>query len=129
MLLAQKMHEEGWRKQCEEYIKKSVDTIVETVGLDGHVRAADELVAAGILLARDLRNPALDGKVLRSRAETYRTTVEALNIATRLARDVRGIRLGQPSTEGADDRDVSVIYNVKVQRPADLEKGEKVVNE
>ncbi len=116
MEISQVMARDGWRLQREEYIKKMVGSTQETVGLEGHIQAADHLVAVGKNLAKDLNDPEADHKVMRSRAETYRTTVEALNISIRLSRDVRGIRLGQPSAEDAENRDVAVVYTTRIQR-------------
>jgi hypothetical protein len=106
-----RMQQEKWRAQREEFLQKQS---AEAKGAtpDDHAYVADELVAIGRELARDLANAGTEPSVvrtLRSRAEAFRTMVEATDRAVRLARDSRGLRLGQPSKLGDDDS-VEVQY-------------------
>jgi hypothetical protein len=122
MLVALEMNRDNWRQAREDYIKVVVQQQTEAVGLEGHITAADHLVGVGKKLAEDMKDPTQNYQILRSRAETYRTTVEALNISMRLARDVRGIRLGQPSAENTENKSNEVIYTVRVDRGAPAEE-------
>lgn len=117
LLLGQKVAEGGWRKKREDWLKTGA--AAAALGVDAHELTADELVAIGRNLGAELKEAMGDVvkvKLVRSRAEAYRTLVEALNIATRLARDVRGIRLGAPS-KPQEQEVTKVTYEVVVEPP------------
>lgn len=120
--LAQHTADGLWRKKREEFLKALLAKDTEKIGIEGHEDSADQLVATGKAIARELAKSNMtdyDVKRLRSRAEAYRTTVEALNLAVRLARDVRGLRLGQPSTTQEIDATTEVTYFTKVVKRED----------
>lgn len=120
--LAQHTADGGWRKKREEFIRARLAKDVDKVGIEGHEESADQLVATGKAIARELAKQDMsdyDIKRLRGRAEAYRTTVEAMNISVRLARDVRGLRLGQPSTTQEIDATTEVTYFTKIVKRED----------
>lgn len=107
----------GWRKDREAFL---VSTAVKKLGVEGHEAVADQMVQVGQNLLVELnRNDLLPEaiKKVRGRAEAYRTTVESLDRAVRLARDVRGKRLGQPSVTQEPEK-TEIQYVVKVQKEA-----------
>lgn len=107
-----------WRKLREAHLVEDVKKSVESLGLEGHEYTADQLVAVGKSIAQELMKDSLtkdETSRLRSRAEAFRTTVEATNIAIRLARDVRGLRLGQPSKTQEIDATTEVVYFTRVE--------------
>lgn len=108
-----RISQEKWRAQREQYLQQQ-SAKSQTATPDDHAYVADELVAIGRSLAKELADATPDPtlvRTLRARAEAFRTTVEATDRAVRLARDSRGMRLGQPSKLGDDDSTV-VQYNV-----------------
>lgn len=108
-----RISQEKWRAQREVFLQEQSQK-ARTATPDDHAYVADELVAIGRGLARELAEAQPDAtltRTLRARAEAFRTTVEATDRAVRLARDSRGMRLGQPSKLGDDDSTV-VQYNV-----------------
>lgn len=116
MDLGRRITEEKWRKLREDYLVNQVNTAVDSLGLDTHEVSADELVQLGREITKQLRSVTITDAELRKvrqKAETFRTTAEAMNIAMRLSRDVRGVRLGQPSRVQSHDT-LEVTYFTRV---------------
>jgi hypothetical protein len=117
--LGRRMASENWRQLREDFIVKSVDTITNKLGTEGHDIAADELVALGRSISKELHETKPEEKSklsgIRAKAEAFRTTVEALDRAVRLARDSRGLRLGQPSRPQSTDSGTTIEYFTTVR--------------
>lgn len=106
------INEGKWRTLREEFLQKESAKSTSATP-DDHAYVADELVMIGREIARSLKDAADPASIraLRSRAEAFRTTVEATDRAVRLARDSRGLRIGQPSKIN-DSEGTTTVYNV-----------------
>lgn len=122
--LAREMVASKWKMGKEAWTRE-MNLQGPVTNPDAHSEVADELVTIGREIAKDLQNrkELSDGerKSLRARAETYRTIVEATDRAVRLARDSRGLRLGQPSKKGDDDT-TFVNYQIAYDKTTDTQE-------
>lgn len=97
--LGKRIVQSSWRTLREEYLSAGVSG-GEISSLQLHETTADDIVSIGRAIAAQLRKaeiPEAERRELRAKAEILRTLTEAIDRATRLARDVRGMRAGVPS--------------------------------
>jgi transposase len=106
---------ENWRERLDANVTAAneqlneLDVEKKTEVLVRHATIADSLATA---IEDGLKALLTDPKLTsRNRAETIKVYVEAADKALRLGRDVRGIRVGQPSVQ-SNEADEGIVFTI-----------------